>query len=250
MELSIRGHGPAAPFLSAQDRFETEYDLAKPVEVRIVPDPDERTRASHYDDRHVLHISRKAATSAMAVELAVHEYSHMWRYEEPHPSHLQSTREALFLALAGRRVEQRKLTHCYQIANHIKDIYADDLTFSVGPVDKMVSYFESRLAASLADQPQMLPDGWTRLTAAADPDITAINAAFALALLERHDAVSSDHRIYDLAHAASRDAPEVDLCGFKTRFRDLGDMDERRYRQTLVDALRDYVLNQPTSASD
>lgn len=250
MELSIRGHGPAAPFLSARDRFETEYDLDRPVEVRISPDPDERTRAGHYDDHHVLHMSQKAATSAMAVELAVHEYSHMWRYEEPHPSHIQSTREALFLALAGRRVERRKLTQCYQIANHIKDIYADDLTFSVGPVDKMVAFFESQLAAALADHPQMPSNGRTRLTAAADPEITAINAAFALALLERHNAITTDHRIYDLAHAASRDAPEVDLVGFKRRFRDLGAMDERRYRQTLVDALRDYVLNQPTSASD
>lgn len=250
MELSIRGPGPAAPFLSAKDRFETTYDLDKPVEVQLQDNPDERTWAGHYEDKHVLNISRHAATSAMAIELAIHEYAHMWRYEEAHPSHLQSTEEALYLALAGQQVERRKITHCYQLANHIKDIYADDLTFSVGPVDKLVSFLESELAAALADKPRATPTGWTRLTAAADPELTAINAAFALALLERHDAVDSDHRIYDLARVASRDAPEVDLCGFRDRFRDLGEVDENSYRRALVNAVRGYVLNQPTSASD
>ena len=250
MELSVHGPGPSAPFLSARDRFETAYDLERPVEVHVREDPDERTWAGHYDDHHVLNISRHAAGSAMAVELAIHEYAHMRRYEEAHPSHVQSTREALFLALAGRRVERRKLTHCYQIANHMKDIYADDITLSVGPADKLVAFFESELAAALADQSRSLPTGWTRLTAAADPEMTAINAAFAFALLERNDALDGDHRIYDLARAAGRDAPGVDLHGFKRRFRELGDVDESDYRHALVGAVREYVIPDADAAAD
>jgi len=250
MEVSVHGPGPAAPFLSAQDRFETAFDLEQPVEVHVREDPDERTWAGHYDDHHVLNISRHAAGSAMAVELALHEYAHMRRYEESHPSHVQSTREALFLALAGRRVEQRKLTHCYQIANHMKDIYADDLTFSVGPADKLVAFFESELAAALADQPQSTPSGWTRTTAASDPEMTAINAAFALALLERHGVVDASHRIYELAGAAGRDAPSVDLHGFRRRFRGLGNVDASGYRKALVDAVRAYTIDDTGAASD
>ena len=249
MDVSVHGPGPAAPFLSARDLFETGYDLDLPVEVHVRRDPDERTWAGHYDDHHVLNISRAAAASAMARELALHEYAHMRRFEDDHPSHTQSTEEALFLALAGHSVERRKVHHCYQIANHMKDIYADDLTLSVAPADKLVSFLESELAAALADRPAPRPAAWQRLTAASDPDITAINAAFALALLERHDALDPDHRLYDLAHAAGNDAPGVDLAGFKRRFLTLGeDPDESGYRKTLVGAVREYVIDAEPAA--
>jgi len=251
MELKVQGPGPATPFLRARDLFETAYDLDLPVEVHVRSDPDERTWAGHYDDHHVLNISGQAASSAMARELALHEFAHMHRYEAQHPSHTQSTAEALFLGLAGRRVERRKLTHCYQIANHMKDIYADDLTLSVGPADKLVSFFESELAAAIADRPVPRPTGWTRLTPAADPEITAINAAFALALLERHDLLGDDHRIYDLAQVAAGDAPGIDLRAFKRRFRDLDDdLDESGYRRALVAAVKDYVIDRGGVAAD
>jgi hypothetical protein len=246
--MDVHVHGPArpAPFLSARDLIETEHDLDRPVHVEVRDSPDERTWTAHYDDRHVLNISRQAATSAMARGLALHEYAHMVRHEEGHPSHTQPTDEALFLALAGKSVERRKLTHCYQIANHMKDIYADDITLRVGPADRLVAFLESRLAAAVSDRPGAPPglagDGDGRSTAGADPDITAVNAAFALALVERHDLVPDDHRIYDLAHAAARDAPGVGLQAFKRRFESLArDTDQSSYRKALVGATRDYV---------
>jgi hypothetical protein len=265
MDLRVQGRGPADPFLSARDLFETEHDLDWPVEVEVRADPDERTLTGHYDDeeRHVLVMSEQAARGAMARELALHEFSHMLRYEESHPSHTQSMEEALFLALAGRSVERRKLTHCYQIANHMKDIYADDITLDVAPADKLVSFLESSLAAAVADRPAEAGDrggwrpdgapgatagttreggGWQRLTPAADPDITAVNAAFALALCERHDLLPTDHRLYDLAEAAAADAPEVSLSAFKTHFRTLAaDTDDSEYRKALVDITREYA---------
>ncbi|GAB3667697.1 DUF5781 family protein [Halopiger thermotolerans] len=243
MDIRVQGSGPTAPFLSARDLFETEHDLSLPVHVRLRDDPDERTWAGHYDDRHVLNISRQAASSAMARELALHEFAHMARYEQEHPSHTQSTEEVLYLALAGKSVERRKLSHCYQIANHMKDIYADDITLAVGPGEKLLSYLESSLAAAVADRPDTpLRPGLQRLSASADPEITAVNAAFALALGERHDLIDDDHRLYDLAHAAALDAPDVDFEGFKRRFRELArEPDSSSYRQVLVDATRSYV---------
>jgi len=249
MDVRVLGGAPPDPFLGARDRFTTEYDLELPVEVRVRENPDERTWAGHYDDRHVLNISGQAATSAMARELALHEYAHMRRYEQEHPSHVQPTDEALFLALAGRSVERRRLTHCYQIANHMKDIYADDITLDVGPADKLVSFLESSLAAAVADRPGEAPQAWQRTTPAADPDITAVNAAFALALVERHDLVGADHRLYDLAHAAAHDAPEVSLETFKRRFRSLAtDPDESEYRKALVDVTREYAVGSGAAA--
>ncbi|WP_293028613.1 DUF5781 family protein [Natronococcus sp.] len=243
MDIRVNGSGPTAPFLGARDLFETEYDLSLPVDVELRDDPDVRTWAGHYDDRHILNISRQAASSAMARELALHEFAHMARYEQSHPSHTQSTEEVLYLALAGKSVERRKLSHCYQIANHMKDIYADDITLSVGPGEKLLSFLESSLAAAVVDRPRSTPRaGRTRLSASADPEITAVNAAFALALAERHDLVESDHRLYDLAHVAAVDAPDVPFQAFKRRFRELTrDPDSSSYRQVLVDATRAYV---------
>ncbi len=241
MDVDVCGPGPAAPFLGARDLFETERTLDRPVTVRVVADPEERTRVSHDAEGHRLTISRQAATSAMARELALHEYAHMHHHERDHPSHTQPTEEAIFLALAGRSVERRKLTHCYQIANHMKDIYADDLWLDIAPADKLVDYLESSLAAAVADRPRD-PPAWERLTPAADPEITAVNAAFALGLVERHGLADADHRIYDLAHAAAADAPSVDLAAFKRRFRTLvPDPDESEYRKALVDVTRAYA---------
>ncbi|MFC4541126.1 DUF5781 family protein [Halosolutus amylolyticus] len=243
MDVHVQGPGPTAPFLSARDRFETEHDLTLPVEIQLRDDPDERTWAGHYDDHHVLNISRQAASSAMAPELVLHEFAHMARYEQEHPSHTQSTEEVLYLALAGKSVERRKLTHCYQIANHMKDIYADDITLSVGPGKKLLSFLESSLAAAVADRPGTPPrPGLERISPGADPEITAVNAAFALALAERHDLVDDGHRLYDIAHAAAMDAPEVPFGEFNRRFRELArDPDTSSYRQVLVEATRSYV---------
>jgi hypothetical protein len=243
MDVRVQGPAPTEPFLGAGDLFETEHDLELPVRVQVRENPDERTWTAHYDTYHTLNISRQAASSAMARELALHEYSHMRRYEQSHPSHTQSTAEALVLALAGRSIERRKLAHCYQIANHMKDIYADDITLAVAPADKLVAFLESSLADALADRPTKSPGAWQRLTPASDPDITAVNAAFALALCERHELLDRGHRLYDLAHAAANDAPRVGLDAFKSRFRSLAhDPDPSQYRKALVDITRRYTL--------
>jgi len=243
MDVHVHGTGPAAPFLGAQDLFETERDLSLPVHVHVRDDPDERTWTSHPGEKHILNMSRQAATSVMARELALHEYAHMLRNEEDHPSHTQSTKEAIYLGLAGHSVERRKLQHCYQIANHMKDIYADDITLRVGPTDKLVSFLESSLAVALADNPVEHPRTGLRVTAGSDPELTAVNAAFALALVERHDLVDADHRLYDLAHAAGDDAEDVGVDAFKSHFLDLGaDPSASDYRKSLVDVTREYVV--------
>ena len=251
MDVRVRGSGSVEPFLAARDLLATEYDLELPVIVKIRENPDERTMAGHYDDRHELLVSQRAASSAMARELALHEFAHMARYEEGHPSHVQSTEEALFLALAGRSVERRKLSHCYQIANHMKDIYADDITLDIGPTGKLVDFMESSLAAALAEIPQPAPGEWTRQTESADPEITAVNAAFALALLERHGAIDEGHRLYDLADAAAADAPSVSLSRFKRHFQSLGDdPGTSEYRKALVEVTREYISSDERRAAD
>ena len=243
MDIRVQGDVAPDPFLGAVSRFETEFSLEDPVHVRVRKNPDERTWAGHYQDHHVLNISERAATSAMARELAVHELAHMARHEEAHPSHTLSTDEALYLGLAGESVERRKLAHCYQIANHMKDIYADDITLAVSDSGKLVGFLESKLASAVVDTPNPPREDSKRQGGGPDPEITAVNAAFALALVERHDLADRDHRLYDLARVAGQDAPCVDLEDFKRRFRALGpDPTESDYRKALVDATRAYAV--------
>jgi hypothetical protein len=123
----------------------------------------------------------------------------------------------------------------------MKDIYADDVWMAMVPGDKLVAFLEASLAAAVADLPAGQP-GWTQLTPAADPDITAVNAAFALALVERHDLAGEGHQLYELAHAAGADADGIDLAEFKGYFADLSpDPDESEFRKALVDVTRAYA---------
>jgi hypothetical protein len=125
----------------------------------------------------------------------------------------------------------------------MKDIYADDITLSVAPADKLLGFLESTLAAAVADRPDVSRTGSPPVTGGADPEITAVNAAFALALVERHDIAGPDHRIYDLARAAGSDTEAVDVGAFKQRFLDLGhDPSESDYRKALVAAARAYAI--------
>lgn len=243
MEVHVQGGARPSPFLSARDAFRTEFDLERPVRVSVRDDPDTRTWTSHPRDHHQLVISRAAASSGMARELALHEYAHMYRHEEGHASHHLSTEEAIYLSAAGRQIPRDRIAHCYQIANHVKDIYADDLTVRVTPTDKLVAFLESSLASVLLDTPtrQQAP-GMDRISPVPDPSIAAVNAAFALGLLERHDLVSPDHRVFDLAHIVASDAPHVPFEQFRQRFRSLtDDPQESVYRRDLVDIFQAYL---------
>lgn len=243
MEVQVQGGARATPFLRARDTFLTEFDLSLPVKVYVRTDPDERTWTSHASTHHRLNISAAAARGGMARELALHEFAHMYRHEEGHASHVQSTKEAIFLAGAGRRVPQDRVLQCYQIANHMKDIYADDLTLRVTPAARLLDFLESSVARSLAHgSPEFVPEQGSAVTSRPDPNISAVNAAFALALLERHDALPDTHRLHELARLVAADAPRVPFDQFREQFRTLPiDPDPSEYRRLLVDITREYI---------
>ena len=241
MEVRVQGGAHPTPFLRARDAFETEYELQRPVKVYVKDDPDERTWTAHDPDSHVLNISRSAASSAMARELAIHEFAHMYRHEQGHVSHRQSTAEAILLSAAGRRIPKRRLAQCYQIANHMKDIYADDLTLEVTDPRKLVSYLESAVATGVLEGAK--PKG-PLSKGASEPDrlIQAVNAAFAVGLCERHDCLDPDHRLLELAQIAAAGAPALPYDRVRDQFRTLEtDPDRSQYRRSLVEATKTFL---------
>ena len=242
MDLTVSDSINPTPFLSARDTFMTEFDLEQPVTVRIVDDPVTRTRVWHESAGHTLVMSRATASSELARELTLHEFGHMHRFEEGHISHHFSTTEAIWLAACGRTVDRDRLTHCYQIANHVKDIYADDLTVDITARDKLVAYFESSLAQAV-EQSTIHPDiGPYQLDETNDTAIAVVNAAFAIGLLERHDLIQSPHRLYTLADVLAKRADDTPFDQFRQQFRTLSDdPTESGYRRFLVDILAAYL---------
>ena len=247
MEVNVRGGAPPGVFLSAAEMLETRYDVEDPVYVTVEDDPDTRTHVLHYNDRHEVVISAAAVSSAMARELVLHEFAHIVRHEEGHTSHHLEPAEALMLGTAGRRVPRPKLIHCYQIANHMRDIYADDITLDLLPPQKLMSYLASAVADAVTETHHSMMGPQSRLVSRApDPEITAVNAAFAMGVARRHGADPQAHRLEALAHAAADDAPRIDIDIFADRFAGLrSDPSAREYRRELVEMMRTYLW--PTS---
>lgn len=250
MQVDVQGGARPTPFLQARDIFATEFSIERPIKVFVRDDPDQRTWTAHYPDYHVMNISRTEATSGMARELTLHEFAHMVRHEEGHSSHHSSVTEGVYLAAGGRHVDPDRVAHCIQIANHMKDIYADDLTVEVAQTTKLVDFFESSLAASLANRPGTGVYGnGTRVSSRADSAIAAVNAAFAVALTERNGLADDDHRLFELAMMLAADAPRVPFSRFRQLFRTLEeDPDESSHRRTLVDAFGTYLGTEKNAA--
>lgn len=243
MEVAVQNGANPTPFLQARDRFETEFDIERPVKVFVRSDPYQRTVTAHYPTYHTLSMSAIAANSEMAAQLTLHEFAHMVRYEQGHMSHHSSTIEGLYLAAGGRSVSEDRLAHCLQIANHLKDIYADDLTIEVSVPTRLVDFFEASLATTLINRESGSPPrGGNRVTRQNDKAIAAINAAFAIALLDRHDLLPNNHRLFQFADTIASDAPMVPFDHFRTLFYSLEENPTAsEYRRVLVDAFSTYL---------
>jgi len=241
MDLRVQGMSPD-PFLGAADLFETEWSLDDPVHVKVREDPDERTWAGHYDGYHVLNVEARrhqrdgpragrpravahgplrggarvshpidrggAVPRALRRDGGAPQARALLPDREPHEGHLRRRHHALGRA----RGQAPRLPR-------------------VDP--------RGRRRRPPRGLPGRRPAGHGRCR----PEITAVNAAFALALVERHDIAGPGHRIYDLARAAGSDTDAVDVDAFKERFLALGpDPSESDYRKALVAAARAYAV--------
>lgn len=111
---------------------------------------------------------------------------------------------------------------------------------TVSSEEKLVGFLESELAAAILDRPRHTPISGYSLSKAISPDITAVNAAFALGVVDRHD-IKAGHRLEDLAYAAGRTARNVDIQLSREQFRsvDANPIDEDSLR-TFVETIGKY----------
>ena len=121
--------------------------------------------------------------SGQALNLLVHELSHVYRSQTGHPSH-----DYRLLTNMAAWVTQGKLLQPYQekilqgILNHLQDLYADDISFSVFKKDKTLTNLNEFFltwvhAPSTSKDPEQ--NAWENADA-------MLSASFAQANLERH----------------------------------------------------------------
>ena len=137
-------------------------------------------------------VAEFAVKSGAALNLLIHELSHVYRSQTNHPSHDYH----LLTNIAGW-VMQGKIVEPYQekiiqgILNHLQDLYADDISFAVFKKNKPQPHLNEFFL------------GWIHpLSTAKDPEQKAwenadalLSASFAQANLERHNVVDTDKKV-------------------------------------------------------
>lgn len=133
-----------------------------------------------------------AVKSGAALNLLIHELSHVYRSQTGHPSH----NYRLLTNIVGW-VTQGKLLHPYQqkvlqgILNHLQDLYADDISFAVFKKGKQQQHL-NEFFLSWIHHPSVATDPEQKVWENAD---RMLSASFAQANLERHKVQDTGRKI-------------------------------------------------------
>lgn len=132
----------------------------------------------------VIVVSGDALAAGAAVNLLIHELSHVYRSITNHPSHdYQLLTSITAWVMHGKAVEEYQEKILHAILNHLQDLYADDITFKIynefSPELDLNDFFMSwiRKPHKKAKTPEQV---WENADA-------LLSTAFAQANLERHN---------------------------------------------------------------
>jgi hypothetical protein len=183
------------------------FRIAWPVSAEIVrADIMGATRSS--EGLHELSISIWALRSGMLDGLIAHEAGHMIRTEAGHPSH-----DAKVYGEIGNqlRVPSESVPVLREAFNHVQDIYADDIAFSVGIADRAYEFFASWIDGHVKDSDSA---GWKDIG-------KSVSNGFALGNLVRHRLLTADDPLWSRARAFDQSVGLASVDGFAAFFADL-----------------------------
>lgn len=171
-----------------EEALQLMADAGYPISVAVDVELDENLPFMGYttDERGtpVVVVSGDALQSGAALNLLIHELSHVYRSLTNHPSHdYQFLTSVTAWVMHGRAIEdyQEKILHA--ILNHLQDLYADDISFKVfdklDPEQNISEFFMSWIHAphKKARTQQQI---WENVDA-------MLSTAFAQANLQRHN---------------------------------------------------------------
>ncbi len=139
----------------------------------------------------VIVVSGLAVSSGGALNLVIHELSHVYRSQSGHPSHDYQ----LLTAITGW-VMQGRIVHAYQekilhtIINHLQDLYADDISFAIFKEKKQENLNEFFMG--WIHKPHAVTSTSEKAWENGD---SLLSTAFAQANLERHNVTDTGEKL-------------------------------------------------------
>lgn len=129
-------------------------------------------------------VSGMALSGGMALNLLIHELSHVYRTQSGHPSHdSQLILSIMAWVMHGKAVHPYQEKTLHAINNHLQDLYADDISFKIfdknTPGYNLSEFFLGWIHTPIK-KVKTREDSWTN----AD---YLLSAAFAQANLHRHN---------------------------------------------------------------
>lgn len=164
------------------------FAVVEPIGVELDPKLPYMGYTTAKDARPLIVVAGFALQDKMALNLLIHELSHVYRTQTNHPSHNQQ----LLLSVTswvmhGRVVEpyQEKILHA--LLNNVQDVYADDISFQIFEKhDRLNEFFMSWIHESgIAKTSQEKWENAEKL----------VSAAFAQGNLERHKVVDTGKKV-------------------------------------------------------
>jgi hypothetical protein len=194
------------------------------------------------DGMPVVVVSGMAFASGMAINLLVHELSHVYRTQSLHPSH---DAKLIFSTLSW--VMHGKAVHAYQeealfsINNHLQDLYADDIFFKIFDKDNAVESI-SEFFLDWVHEPikkvKSREDSWINAS-------SVLSAAFAQSNLYRHNVKDEEGKVEKavaefLSQIDKRQAEKYEF--FKNFMVKLPEkVTEKEYEKLLINYLSEFL---------
>ena len=191
--------------------------------------------------KSVIVVSGNAMEGNMAINLLIHELSHVYRGQSGHPSHDPQVLTSITAWVMHSKVimpYQEKILH--SILNHIQDLYADDISFAIftknSPQTDLSEFFLGWIHEPVkATTAEMRWENADRL----------LSAAFAQANLERHKVVDAGDKVQNaitsfLKHSDARVAKQYSF--FKEFMVNLPEkVTEKEFERLLIRYLGEFL---------
>lgn len=168
------------------------YEIKEPIQVEIDKDLPYSGYTTTRNGRTVIVVSAAAIQNESAVNLLIHELSHIYCMQVRHPSHNNEFISTIIgWAVHGQVVHEYQERIIHNIINHLMDLYADDIAFQV--MHSHANQLQlSEFFLQWIHEPSKAKDPVQRAWENAE---TVVSAAFAEASLKRHDIPDTENKI-------------------------------------------------------
>lgn len=214
------------------------FPLDEPIGVELDPDLPYMGYTTEKEGRPLIVVSGFALKDNMALNLLIHEMSHVYRTQTEHPSHDQNLLTAITSWVThGKVVESYQDSIVHAIVNNLQDVYADDISFKIFEKSEHLNEFfmnwiqEPVIAKNTEDR-------WYNAE-------KLVSAAFADANLKRHGIPDTGGKVAKAIDQflAKCDANIVEKYPFFKEFlvRMPENVTEKEFEKMLILYLREFV---------